>query len=618
MPGRWIGVPLVLLLPLVWRAGLALVRLATGDARLARFLAPGVALSLWLLGVHAAGLLTHSFYVGLYVGTALPAALGVASFWLDRPIDRSAEAHTERTPWWMWPCAAGAVALMFGPTLWNKHDECMILGHLSIPAEMLDGVYPPRHLTFPAYELRYHYGIDLAGAVVCAVLGRPDVRMTVHLLSLALFGYAFCLYWLLGERLIGGRASGPVTAACVLFAGGAPYFCHQGLDLDYWTSMCRRGGTWLLPPMPSNFFQHPWSLGLPLFAMLLLVWLRLGPGAPDELAPDAWGSSRTGVRARWGWLLLGLVTVMLSLSQATLFVCVVPTLVFAGSVRGRGLSVPRLARFVAWAVAVGIAARLLHGFLAPVAEPSQSRFVFQPFLTSTSLGEWLRWHAEALGALLPLGVLGLFFLRSQRIVLGLLVVGGLLSRDLFAYGSSWDIVKFAMVAQIALGILAASAISAAFSRVRWAPLGLAGLAACTFFGFAWAVALARGPDRSCIPPMPSPADRDAMEFLRGRLVEGEGVYRSEHADAYAMYAGLPQPTWDWGVKSFGFGQALYDERQRLLDHPDDLEALRKQGFRWLVLAPRDGVASQAAQRWVSEDRAEVAAQFPPLIVYRLR
>ena len=614
MPSRWIGVPLVLLLPLVWRAGLALVRLATGDLRLARFLAPGVGLAIWLLCIHGTGLLTHSFYVGLIVGTLVPAAFGLASLRRKLP----AEASAERTPWWLWPAMAMAVALMRGATLWGKHDECLLVGHLSIPAEMLNGVYPPRHLTFPNYEVRYHYGIDLAAAVTSAVLGRLDVETTVHLLSLALLGYTFCLYWLLGERLIGGRASGPVTALCVLFAGGAPYFCHQGRDLDYWTSMCRRGGAWLTPPMPSNFFQHPWSLGLPLLAILLLLWLRLGPGGPDELATGRWPRAWPAGRKPCGWLLLGLLAAMLSLSQATLFVYIVPSLVLLGSIEDRRLSAPRLVRYLAWAAVVGLAARLLHGFLAPVTEPAQAKMAFHPFWGETSPGEWLRWHIEALGALLPLGVLGFFFLRKQRVLLGLLAAGGLLTRDLFKYGTTWDIVKFSMVTQVALGILAAAAISAALSRRRFWVLGAAGLVACTFFGFAWAVALTfRHPGGSCVPPAPA-ADVAAIDFLRQHVSAGEGVFRSEHADAYAIRAGLPQPTWDWAVKQFGFSDALYQERQKLIDRPDDLAAFRAQGFRWLVLAPRDTIARQAAERWVSDGRAERVTEIPPLEIYRLR
>jgi hypothetical protein len=604
MPSRWLAVPLLLLLPLVWRAGLAAARLATRDVQLSRFLAPAAALAVWLLGIHVAGLLSGSFYVGLYAGTIVAAGLGAASLWKTLPEDSN-----EGPSWWIWIGMAAAVAVLLGPVLYtSKHDECLITGHVSIPAEMQNGIYPPRHLTFPNYELRYHYGVDLAAAVVSALLGRLDVALTVHLLALLLWAYSFCLYWLVGERLIGGRFAGPVTATCVLFAGGAPYLCHVGSTLDYLTSMCRRGGMWIVPPMASSFLQHPWSLGLPVFAALLLVWIHRSDGRGD---------------GRWGWLLLGLLACMLSLAQAVLFVCAVPSVVADGSLRNRRVSARVLGQCGAWAAVVFVVARLLHGFFAPTAEPSQGRLEWHPFGLDASASDWIAWHLEGLGALLPLGIAGLFVLRRQRVLLGLLAVGGLVVRDAFRYTPSWNIVKFAMVSQVALAILAAACLTEALARPRLRVAGAVGLVASTAFGFAWPLSLAamHAPTieaGQCLPPPLTGPDAAAVELLRRRVSAGEAVFRSERADAYAMRAGLPQQTWDWGTQGFGFGDGLFQERRVLIAHPDDLEAFRRQGFRWLVLGPRDARALTAAREWVSEGKAEVAGEFPPLTVFRLR
>jgi hypothetical protein len=600
MPSRWTAVPLLMLLPLVWRAGLALVQLATKDARLSRVSAPGVSLALWLLAIHASGLATHSFYVALYLGTVGVAAFGLWSFRRTLPVERSAERATK----WMWLGALVAACALVGPVLWSKHDECLIVGHVSIPTEMENGIYPPRHLTFPNYELRYHYAVDLAVAAVSSVFARLPIPLTVHALAVALFGYSFALYWLLGERLTGRRAAGPVTAACVMFAGGGPiFFGRAGNGTAFWDSVRIRGGTWITPPMISNFLQHPWSLGIPLFAIVLLVWVRVSPGLPS----------------RWGWLLLGTLAVALSLAQTTLFVCIVPCLVALGALEGHRPSAHRFARYAAWAVAVVLAARLLHGFLAPTPEPAEGRIGLHPFWGETTPREFLLWHLEGFGALLPLGVAGFFFLRQQRLLLGLLAAGGLLVRDLFKYWPGWNIVKFSVVSELALAILAAAVLSTAISRRRWWPLGIAGLVACTFvsLAFSWKLTV-DSPGRSCLARVASPADEDAIRFLRERVAAGEAVFRSENPDAYAELGGLPQQSWDWGVKSFGFSDSLYAQRQHLIDHPDDLDELEKQGFRWLVLAARDAVALDAARRWTRDGRAELAAEFPPLAVYRLQ
>jgi hypothetical protein len=395
-----------------------------------------------------------------------------------------------------------------------------------------------------------------------------------------------------------------VTATCVLFAGGAPYFCRPLEPIvSYMTTDCRVAGIWITPPFVSNFLQHPWSLGMPIFAAILLLVTRFAKGPPSA----------------WGWLLLWLLTVVLSLAQSVLFACLVPSLVAAGAIEGRRVSLAKLGRLSAWAALSAVGARLLHGFLAPVAEPSAGHFEFHPFWLDASAHEWLSWHAQAFGALLPLGVAGFFFLRDNRLLLGLLAGAGLLVRDLFRYSPGWNIVKFSMVTQIALAILAAAVLSTAFARPRWRVAGALGLVLSTFFGFAWPLVLAThppGPD--CVDSPPTGADASAIDFLRQRVKEGEGVFRSERAEVYAMFGGLPQPGWDWGVQSFGFGERLYEERRRMTAHPEDLAADREQGFRWLVLGPRDGSALEAARRWVQAGDAEVAAEFAPLTIFRLK
>jgi hypothetical protein len=607
VPPRWATLLLLPLLPLVWRAAYSLAVLATRDLRLARFLSPGVALAGWLLAIHVAALVAHSFGVGLFAGTLLLAAAGVASWRV--PLRGSDSEPAERTSRWMWLGAILAAALVLAPEFWwTKHDECLLTGHLSIPAEIQNGIYPPRHITFPVHELRYHYGIDLAAAAVSSVLGRLDIPTTVHALACLLWGTTFCLAWLLGERVVGGRASGPVTAVCVLFAGGAPYFCRPTSPaVDYLTSMCTAGGTWITPPLVSNFLQHPWSLGVPLFVMVLLLAARFAvAGTPPA-----------------GWVLLSLVVLVLSFSQVVLFLCVVPALVGAGALapaQSRAGWLRRAALLLAWGVAMVLSARALHGFFARVTEPSEGRLELHPFWLDASPREWLAWHLQAFGALLPLGIAGFFVLRGQpRVLLAILAVGSLLVRDLFRYVPGWNIVKFSVVTQIVLALSAAAALCWAFARPRLRILAAVGLVASTFFGFVWALALtANRPQRGCVPEAPSAQDQAAIDFLRGRVGAGEGVYRSEGADAYAMLGGLPQPTWDWGAERFGFGQRLFAERRRLLAHPDDLDALRSQGFRWLVVGPRDGALRQAVQRWIDEDRAERVADFPPLVVVRLR
>ena len=257
----------------------------------------------------------------------------------------------------------------------------------------------------------------------------------------------------------------------------------------------------------------------------------------------------------------------------------------------------------------------LHGFFAHVAEPAAGKFEFHPYWLDASVREWLAWHAEAFGVLLPLGLAGFFFLRKQRLLFGLLAGGGILVRDLFRYSPGWNIVKFSMVAQVALAVLAASVLTAAVSRPRWRAAGFVGLGLATFFGFAWPLALATHPPPragDCVPPPPAGADADAIEYLRAHVRAGEGVFRSEHPDLYALAGGLPQTSWDWGTQGFGFSESLYEARRAMLAHPDRPRGLRSAGLpRWLVLGPHDGAVMSAAKRRVDAGTATLVATFPP-------
>ncbi len=340
---RWVAVPLLVFLPLIWRAGRSLVRLATNDEGLARILAPGVAFSLWLLAIHVLGLLTHSFFVGLFGGTFLAAAIG---FWIPGYEPWPPAPKAPRLNPWMLVGALAAMAMLLGPEIQcASHDETWLWAHIPTTLQIQNGIYQPRNLFFPQFEFKYHYAIDLGGAVVSTVLGQIDVLIAIHLLALLLWGYLFCLFWTVGERFIGTRAAGPVTGFSVLFAGGFAFLCQPLQPLDhYLESDCTPAGNWITPPLVSNFLQHPWSLGFMLLAIVLLIF----PGRESA--------------NRWWWVLMSLLVSFLSLSESVMFICLLPSLVALGPLP-EGWR-PRLGlamRFVPWGLAMLLAARLLDG-----------------------------------------------------------------------------------------------------------------------------------------------------------------------------------------------------------------------------------------------------------------
>ena len=156
---------------------------------------------------------------------------------------------------------------------WAWHDEQLYTGHTGIISQIQNGHYPPRHMTFPDLEYRYHYGFDLAAAAIATALCvRRASRSTF--LTLSSWWYTWCLLWLLGDRLLGpGR--GWITAVITLFGGGLPYLLalQDGYYVARFVMICEVGGVDLNPPVISYFFQHPWALGLPLALCTMLIVL---------------------------------------------------------------------------------------------------------------------------------------------------------------------------------------------------------------------------------------------------------------------------------------------------------------------------------------------------------
>src|SRR5262249_21809291 len=124
---------------------------------------------------------------------------------------------------WMWLSALFVTAYLAPSAIgWSFHDELFVTGHLSMASGIENGIYPPRHLSFPQLELRYHYGFDLLVAAVGSIL-RLNADRTIDLITLVAWGYSWCLAWAIGERFV-GRGWGGGTAAVMLFGGGLPLF----------------------------------------------------------------------------------------------------------------------------------------------------------------------------------------------------------------------------------------------------------------------------------------------------------------------------------------------------------------------------------------------------------
>src|ERR1041384_4693850 len=302
---------LIFLLPLIWFSGAALAGRLLRDTELTALLAPALAVALWLTAIHVCSLTTSSFWIGLPVGTLAAAGFGLLSRFYRVPRFPTGEASSPRDLRWMWLSALLTTAYIAPAVLrWWFSDELLVTGHLSMIAEIENGIYPPRHLSFPEFELRYHYGFDLLTAAIASIL-RLHADRAIDLVTLLAWAYTWCLTWKLGNRLI-GIGWGGLTALVVLFGGGLPLFVSAQSLLWRLSAISTFAGYNVNLPTVANFFQHPWTLGLPFAFATILVILE-----------------RDSAAAKARMVALGILLLALSFTQTVLFLCLTGALLVA-------------------------------------------------------------------------------------------------------------------------------------------------------------------------------------------------------------------------------------------------------------------------------------------------
>lgn len=594
---------LCLALPAVLAAGAGLAAQASADRSTRRVITPAAALALWLLGVCSVARLTHSFVIGLVVGTLLVAALGV------RPglsILRAARRDRPPFPWRATlPRAiftAAAVATIVPGVLKFFHDETVPTGHMSVVGQLQNGHYPPRYSFFPLWEYKYHYGFDVFAAMLSGIF-HTGTPAAIDLATLLLWAYFAVLAAHLGQRLAGEK-HGLVTAAFALFGGGFLWFCPGpsapiGQQL---TGYCTVDGFKVNAPISSYFFQHPFGLGIPLALALLCLLVDRGSGP-----------------RRGRYLCFGVVLLALYLGQIVLFLTFSASLLVAECFVGWRFQLGRARWMVPTLALVLVGASQLGAFGAAQA-PYQLANLLQPHLgiAGSALGT-MEWHWRTYGTILPLGLVGLLFLGAERLVFALLIVGCLVVSNTVQYKLTWDIVKFATEAELLLSICAGAVVARLLQLRRLAPVparrGMVALAALllivpvtTGVGFHVAIwlKLSIKPNLEMVPGELGPADVKVMSYLRRHAGPEELVYRRYDVSmAYNQWGGLNVP-WLLSIDNNGFGPEHREPRQKLMAAPTpSLAAYVAQGITWFVLEESDAALRVYADRWVKEGEAEM-------------
>ena len=504
---------------------------------------PAILLVLALLPTHYLASMFGSLSVGVAIAWTITGIAGyawIARYWQNFRFKLGSERTRKLVI-----AILSTYPIVFPTILLNFHDEIYFNQHHAIIAHLQNGTYPPRYLYEPTLPLRYHYGFDLAAAIITGVLRvRPD--HAIDILTLALWPCMFLLLWRVGNHF-GGRRAGLFVALAICFAGGWPALCtgypewarEGGSITAQLIGYCDVGGQTINPPFISNFFQHPWSIGMPIFGLVVL----------QSAAIPQLGDKRLGLA------MMACSLSALSLCQAVLFVTSAAALGISEAwrlVRHRD----RTAAWILFVVGISlIGAKLAGGFFAPgLFSPTGTLFstgLVWRDISGLDTATQIRWNFASFGGFPILGAIGIFRARRDRLVLVALAVLPFLVVNLLQYQYSWDIIKFGTVGLISLAVGAGIALSDMLDGAQTLARKI-GVATIVILLLGQGImyplmsVFAYKESAPMIWPYFSrsyPIDQDdarAISFLRTAMAAGEIVFRTEEkSGAYAIWGGLP-------------------------------------------------------------------------------
>jgi len=598
---------------------------------------PAIGIVAALLPTHVLALSFGSLTIGL---TAAWSIAGVAGYvWIVRhwrefgsTLIESSDAARR-----LGIAALSAVPIVLPTILLNFFDDAYFNGHEAIIAHLQNGTYPPRYLYEPSLPLRYHFAFDLAGAIATGLL-RIRLDQAIDLLTIVLWPCMFLLLWRVGEHF-GGKRAGLLVALAVCFSGGWPALCTadeaaaSGLLSIASRAMdkCSVGEMPINPPFIAYYFQHPWSIGLPIFCSVILQRAALPQARNQLMAAAALVASLS----------------LLSLCQAVLFLTTVAALALTEIwtfVRARDRSAPIVLLSLGASL---VTARLIGGFFVSGSFPPaggilDTGLVLRAFSGASAVLAQLQWDFASFGAVLVLGILGILSAKRGKVFLMILAAVSLATCNLLQYKYTWDIVKFAAVGFIGLAMGAGIALN---YLERWADTlsrrVVFGLIVISVVGQGvlyplFAALLYDSEGRAALsiqmirPYLSSayPLDEDdgrAVSFLRTHMGPSEIVFRAEpKSEPYAIWGGLPiqasvYPADGGDNDAYGLGQKKFAARRDLANISETwFDRLVEQRVTWIVADPGDVAISAVLEGAEQEGKVVLAAQFGGVRVFRLQ
>jgi hypothetical protein len=588
---------------------------------------PAIGLVLALLPTHLLALVSGSLTIGLAAAWSIIGVVGYA--WIARHWRECRSAlWADHTGWAskLFITLLATLPIILPTILLNFHDETPYELHFAKIAHLQNGVYPPRYLYEPNLPLRYHYAFDLAGAIVTGLL-RVRLDHAVDLLTLALWPCMFLLLWRLGEH-VGGERAGAAVALTVCFAGGWPALAWSGLPCGF----CTINGLEVNPPFISNYFQHPWSIAVPIFCLVVLQRAALSRINNQMLG------------------LTGLVCSLslLSLSQAALFV---PTVIALGLTEIWNLFRfrDRAATLVLFSLGLSLlGAKLIGGFFAsgpypPAGGIFDTGLLVRDFSKLGSVIGQVQWNLASFGALLLFGIAGLLRAKNQRVFLIILVILTFVVVNSLRYKYNWNIVKFGSVSFVVLaigsGIVLSHLAAAPRTMGRRIIFGLSALALVgqgapfpVFILWAYDSNGLRSPfSIQMIRPYFStayPVNSDnarAVSFLRTHMGPSEILYVTpEAAEPYATWGGLPTEVSAYPADSgdndeYGLGKGKFAARKDLSSISETwFDRLAAEHITWIATDIENDAINAVLDSPEGQRRAVMVVQYGNVRIFHLK
>lgn len=610
-------VGLLVTLPGLWWTARAFSFRVCSDYHAAQILTPGFTVILWLLAVHLAGLATHSFSNGLLIGTLIPAAYGYA---YARRLMTTKTVTTQIFPWQLiWVAGICTIVILPAVIFWDFHDRNW---HFAVTTQIVNDIYPPRDFTFANLQLSYHHGIDTLFAMVIA-LTRLRMDFTIDLVTVLTWWYTLVLFGLLSTRLFGERA-GLLGILLGGFAGGFPWWLETTAYVEAMNAY-KVGDQFLNPPFASYFFQYPWTLGTPLLLIILFLFEEFYQREQRRLEVIY------AFMLSFAVLSFSNMTLFLTLSVSTLVSSVLAYLQAHSTGKGN-----RLMLLLPIAIAATLIITPLFGgmlpFLFHLGQGGGASIIFADQGIAGNCLTNLQWNLAGFGFLLPLGIVGLLLIKSSsRWLFAFMVVGSLFTVNLFKYERTWDIVKFATVAQIILAIASVGVLVWLLKRTRLSFKFLAGLlggviiaAGLTFHLPFWlndarGIWLEQALWRT--PSVLTPAEEQAISWVRHRISEGEIVICPMTLFFGCMSLGgfpfLYHPSLPW---TLGFPLEKIAQRQNLFSPnllPVDVKPYLNEGVRWAILPAGAEPWETVVHTWVKEGSAKEVVTFEAVTVFQV-